>query len=56
MNDLREMLDEFKHKYISVNETGTSAFVNSDNELIYKILDEMVNRIENIEQKIKKGN
>lgn len=54
MNDLREMLDEFKHKYISVNENGTSAFVHSDNELIYKILDEMVNHIENIERQVKK--
>lgn len=50
MNDLREMLDEFTKKYVYIQVDGHLRLVRGDNELIYKILSEMMNRIETIER------
>ena len=51
MDNLREMLNEFKNKYTVIQEEGNAVLVHADNDLIHKILTEMANRIENIEQK-----
>lgn len=48
MNDLRKMLDEFKSNYVYIH-TRYAVGVREDNELIYKILDGMMKRIETIE-------
>lgn len=50
MNDLREMLDEFRHKYAYIQADGYTTGVHRDNELIYRILSEMMDRIETIER------
>lgn len=50
MNNLREMLDEFTKKYVYIQVDGHLGLVRGDNELIYKILSEMMNRIETIER------
>lgn len=49
MNDLRKMLDEFKHKHVYIQVDKHSAIVHEDNELIHRILSEMVDRIETVE-------
>ena len=46
MNDLIEMLDEFRDKYVYIQEGMYTTGVRRDNELIYRILNEMMNRIE----------
>ena len=50
MNDLRKMLDEFKNKYVCIQVDEHSAIVHGDNDLIYKILSGMMDRIEAIER------
>ena len=49
MNDLRKMLEEFKNKYIYIQADEHLAIVHGDNELIYRILNGMMNHIETIE-------
>ena len=51
MNDLRKMLDEFKNKCVYMRQWDKHlAIVHGDNELIYRILSEMMGRIEAIER------
>ena len=46
MNDLREMLDEFKNNYVYIQMGTYATCVHGDNELIYRILSGMMDRIE----------
>ena len=46
MDDLREMLDEFRDNYAYIQVGTCTTGVRKDNELIYRILNEMMNRIE----------
>lgn len=49
MDDLRKMLDEFKNNYAYIY-TRYAVGVREDNELIYRILNGMMDRIEDIER------
>ena len=53
MNDLREMIEEFKNRYI--NMPGETNLIYGDNYQIAKIFDEITTRIEAIEQGQKNG-
>lgn len=46
MNDLREMLNEFKDNYVYTQVGMCTTGVRKDNELIYRILNGMMDRIE----------
>lgn len=52
MSDLKEMLDEFNSKYVYAQTDGYTTGVYTDKKLIYRILSEMTDRIENIERQI----
>ena len=51
MNNLREMIEEFKNRYI--NMPGETNLMYGDNYQIAKIFDEIASRIEVIEQRQK---